>query len=536
LKRDTVPEHSTPNSLLVVNQLTRRFGGTLAVDNVTLSIEAGETIGVIGPNGAGKSTLIGLLGGAIRPNSGAIYFCGRDVTKATASERARLGIGRTYQIPRPFLDMTVEENLLAAFFSIHPWFRWQHARERVHEILEGTGLKDAADQPARLLPLLRRKRLELARALALTPRVLLLDEVGAGLVDAEIGELIEVIQQIKKYVDIIIVVEHVIRLVRQCCQNVAVLNFGSLIAVGQTREVLASDDVAAIYLGHKHAKAGSGRSGVSKGDASFGPPDKPERTEVRKLIELVNATEAGEKGPINAALIELKGVSAGYGQARVLTGISLRVNRGETIAVIGTNGAGKTTLAGVLSGLVVPTLGHLFIDGQEVTGASPHQIAKRGLSQCLEGRRIFSALSVEENLLVAARGIGSRKQTERLAIIYELFPPLAERKNINGTLLSGGEQQMLAIGRALMARPRAVVFDEISLGLAPVMIDRLYVALGLLRKAGLTMIIVEQDVDRALDMADKIYVLERGEIALSGQASDLKSDSRLRAIYMGETE
>jgi ABC-type branched-subunit amino acid transport system ATPase component len=171
-----------------------------------------------------------------------------------------------------------------------------------------------------------------------------------------------------------------------------------------------------------------------------------------------------------------------------------------------------------------------------VTGWPPHRITRLGISQCLEGRRIFATLSVEENLLVPARGVAPALCAERLERVYTLFPDLKERRNHNGTSMSGGQQQMLAIGRALMSQPRVVVFDEISLGLAPIMMDRLYEALAALRNAGLAMLIIAQEVERALELADTAHVMEHGKFALSGTARELQQDSRLRHLYIGTAD
>ncbi|WP_206047106.1 ABC transporter ATP-binding protein, partial [Noviherbaspirillum denitrificans] len=218
--------------LIEAKGLVKRYGGLVATDNVSLQLARGEVMGIIGPNGAGKSTLISLLGGAFSPSDGSIHFNGKDITAMSAPDRARLGIGRTYQIPRPFLDMTVRENLLAARFSLHPWDRSARAQAACDAILERTGLSDVASLRCRELPLLRRKRLEVARALALEPKVLLLDEVGAGLVDSEVTELIDLIKSLRNEVDGIIIIEHVLRVVRECCNRLLVINFGKKFAEG----------------------------------------------------------------------------------------------------------------------------------------------------------------------------------------------------------------------------------------------------------------------------------------------------------------
>ena len=240
--------------LLAATGLVKRYGGLVAIDHVDIALAPGSITGVIGPNGAGKSTLIGLIGGALTPSQGSIRLEGRDVSRMSASDRARAGIGRTYQIPRPFLDMTVEENLEVAQYSVAPLIRGEVARSERQALLERTGLSDAAHLPARALPLLRRKRLEVARALALKPRVVLLDEVGAGLVDSEIAELIALIKSILDPRTAIVIVEHVIRVVRECCARSLVLNFGKMLVEGATAEILANDEVASVYLGTHGAR------------------------------------------------------------------------------------------------------------------------------------------------------------------------------------------------------------------------------------------------------------------------------------------
>ncbi|WP_436023040.1 ATP-binding cassette domain-containing protein [Trinickia sp. LjRoot230] len=482
---------------------------------MSLTLRRGEVLGVIGPNGAGKSTLVGLIGGAIKPDSGKIHFDGRDVSSLNASQRARLGIGRTCQIPRPFLHMTVRENLLAARYSRHPFSPKKTAEGVCDRLLDRTGLLDAADTRARHLPLLRRKRLELARALALDPVLLLLDEVGAGLVDSEISELVTLIRSLRVDVQGIVIIEHVLRVVRETCERLIVMNFGKPFAEGPTSTVLASDEVATIYLGT--ARIRSAPIGIAA----------PTRVDVA-AVKPSRAPHPVDPIP----LLELAGVHAGYGQARVLNGIDMKIYQGEVLAILGTNGAGKTTLANVICGGLRPSEGTIRINGQLVTPTSPHQIARLGVAHCMEGRRIFGSLTVQENLMLAARGVGRAEMSSRLKHVYDIFPDLRERRANFGTALSGGQQQMLAIGRAVMARPRVIIFDEISLGLSPLTMDRLYQTLGELKHTGMTMFIVEQDVQRVIDLADRTYVMERGRFALSGPAMVVKDSPLLRRLYI----
>ena len=527
---------SAATPILEARGLVMRYGGVVATDDVSLTLSRGEVLGVIGPNGAGKSTLIGLLGGALTPSAGSVLFDGQDITGWPASERARRGIGRTYQIPRPFLDMTVRENLLAARYSLHPWDARARAHAACDRILERTGLADAANMSARTLPLLRRKRLEVARALALQPKLLLLDEVGAGLVDAEVTELIALIQSLRQEVDGIIIIEHVLRVVRECCERLQVINFGRTLAEGPTAAVLASDEVAAVYLGTAHPSAPSASASQKPADAAPAQMALDKDLTSRHALSALVAPRAAATTALTPPLLELREVHAGYGLARVLNGINLTVRAGQVIAILGTNGAGKSTLANVISGAIQATAGEMRIDGVDMCRAPAHEIARRGLAQCMEGRRIFPTLSVLENLLLAARGVPPEEKSRRVEQVFTLFPDLKARQHNGGASMSGGQQQMLAIGRALMSRPRLVLFDEISLGLAPVMMDRLYAALKTLRTLGLTMLIVEQDVERALALADEVHVMEHGAFALSGRAEDIRQDPRLRHLYIGSAD
>ena len=526
------PTSASERILLRAAGLTKRYGGVVAIDRVDLTLWSEEVCGIIGPNGAGKSTLVGLLGGALSPTAGRIHFDGADVTSLPASERARRGIGRTYQIPRPFLDMTVEENLLVAQYSLSPLVSTRVAYAQCRSVLERTGLADVAKTPARALPLLRCKRLEVARALALRPKLLLLDEVGAGLIDAEVTELIDLIRSLAKEIPTIVIIEHVIRVVRECCQRLVVLNFGRQLAEGLTSRVLESDEVAAVYLGTGH---GSPRVDPSGTASSVRPTVAEDGQRVASLAATVGAGQADARGTA-APLLRLEAITAAYGQAKALNGIDLVVEAGQAIAILGTNGAGKTTLANVVSGAIRPSSGCMRLNGEDVTGRPAHVLAARGIAHCMEGRRIFQPLTVEENLLIAARGVSRIEQRRRLEEMYLLFPALAERKAASGTAISGGQQQMLAIARALMAKPRLVIFDEISLGLSPIVVDRLYQALSELRAAGLTMLIVEQDMDRVLDLVDYVHVLEHGSFALSGLPLEVKTNPRLRQLYIGAAD
>jgi branched-chain amino acid transport system ATP-binding protein len=233
-------------------------------------------------------------------------------------------------------------------------------------------------------------------------------------------------------------------------------------------------------------------------------------------------------------VLELTDVHVRYGNIRALQGVSLRVETGELVALIGSNGAGKTTTLRTISGLLRPTQGTVTFEGADITTAATDRIVGLGISHCPEGRRIFGSLTVAENLRL---GGVSRSDAGAIAadleMVFELFPLLRERVGQAGGTLSGGEQQMLAIGRALMSRPRLLLLDEPSLGLAPLMVERIFGTIAELKRQGRTILLVEQNVHQALDVADRAYVMETGRITLDGPAEVLRHDRKVEQSYLG---
>ncbi len=238
-------------------------------------------------------------------------------------------------------------------------------------------------------------------------------------------------------------------------------------------------------------------------------------------------------------MLEVKDLHAGYGLAEVLQGASLSVAKGTVVALIGANGAGKTTTMRAISGLITPTRGEVLVDGKAVQGLGANKVARLGVAHSPEGCKVFAPLSAEDNLLLGAfpwlpRFFGfRRKAAGDLARVYDLFPRLAERRHQLAGTLSGGEQQMLAIGRALMARPKLMLLDEPSMGLAPVIVQEVFRTIQRLKAEGMTMLLVEQFARAALEVADHAYVMERGRIAVEGTPAELSRDERVLAAYLG---
>jgi branched-chain amino acid transport system ATP-binding protein len=235
------------------------------------------------------------------------------------------------------------------------------------------------------------------------------------------------------------------------------------------------------------------------------------------------------------AMLEVKDLHVYYGVIQALKGISFEVNQGEVIALIGANGAGKTTTLHTLTGLIPAKQGSIIFEGKDITKTPAHKIVQMGIAHVPEGRRVFAELSVYENLIMGAYTRKDKAEiAETLAYVYKRFPRLEERKNQRAGTLSGGEQQMLAMGRALMSKPRIIVMDEPSMGLSPIFVNEIFDIIKVVSESGTTVLLVEQNAKKALSIADRAYVLETGRISLSGKAEDLLHDESVQKAYLGE--
>ena len=230
------------------------------------------------------------------------------------------------------------------------------------------------------------------------------------------------------------------------------------------------------------------------------------------------------------SLLEVKNLDAFYGDFQALFGIDFEIEEGEAVAIIGANGAGKSTFLRSITGLVANTADMVSYRDVNISGHSASDIVGQGIAMVPEGRKLFPSLSVEENLLIG--GYSQRPGTWSLERVYKMFPILNERRDVPGTALSGGEQQMTAIGRALMANPDLLLFDELSLGLAPIIINNIYESIPAIKEEGVTLLLVEQDINQALEVADRVYCFQEGRVSLSGTPNDLTKDS-IAAAYFG---
>ena len=491
--------------LLDLNHVSKQFGAVAAINHLSFSINGGEVLGVMGPNGSGKTTLLNLIMGVYALNEGEIRFAGECINGLSTDEISRRGIGRTYQIPQPFQQMTVLENLMVGDLYGGGHRSIKAARKSALAILDRVGLSEKAETEARKLGLLDLKRLELGRALSMRPVLLLLDEIAAGLVEAEIAQLQRLILELKSGGQTILLIEHILSIIFNLSDRILVLDFGERVAEGTPAEIADNSRVHEIYLGKKEVHE----------------PIEP------RAPKIVSKAEPQK-------LLALQNVNAGYGDFQALFGVSLDVLEGEIVGLIGVNGAGKTTLIRTVNRQLPLMSGEILFKGKSIVDARSYDIIELGMAQCIEGRKLFPELTVQENLEIGAYCRRAReKRHSTMKQVYTLFPILGERRHQIANTLSGGEQQMLAIGRALMALPDLIIFDELSLGLAPLVIDSLYHAILQINGQGTGILLVEQNVHRSLEVADRAYIIERGRIVLSGTAEALGRDEHVKQVYFG---
>ena len=235
------------------------------------------------------------------------------------------------------------------------------------------------------------------------------------------------------------------------------------------------------------------------------------------------------------AMLEIKDLEVYYGMIQAIKGVSFQVNEGEIVSLIGANGAGKTTILHTITGLLSPKKGSVIFEGKDITKTPAHKIVSLGMAHVPEGRRVFAQLSVYQNLKMGAFTRNNKEEIEAsLEAVYKRFPRLEERKNQIAGTLSGGEQQMLAMGRALMSKPRIILMDEPSMGLSPILVNEIFDIIQSVSASGTTVLLVEQNAKKALSIADRAYVLETGNITMSGDAKELMNDDSIKKAYLGE--
>jgi branched-chain amino acid transport system ATP-binding protein len=489
--------------LLQCRGVSKHFGEFTAVATVDLALADRRLHALIGPNGAGKTTLFNICSGMYPPDGGELILAGERLDGLPPERIVSRGLARSFQITNLFPSLTVFENLRLGAQARDPrrFNVWRDARslttvnQETRELVKFLGLEGVEEVPVASLSYGGQRLVEMGVALATRPRVLLLDEPLAGLAAGERERITGLVGRLTEHMAVLLV-EHDIDRVFAFADGVTVMNEGRVIADGPVEVVRDHPLVQEVYLGH-------GR-GVLVASAVHAP--------------------GGASGPI----MSVAGLDTFYGKSHILIEVSLEVRAGEVVGLLGRNGAGKSSTLKSVMGLVAPARGRVEFAGRDITGHSPEEIARLGMGFVPQGRRLFANLTVAENLALGRLrrrgGDGIRWEQER---IFEFFPRLRERLDQKAETLSGGEQQMVAIARALSGRIKLLLLDEPFEGLAPTVTETIFAALDRLRRE-VPILIVEHDLDLVLALADRIYVLDRGRVSHAGPAAPLRADRELR--------
>jgi branched-chain amino acid transport system ATP-binding protein len=473
---------------LEVEGLHKRFGGLTAVKDVGFSVKAGEILGLIGPNGSGKSTVMKSILGVERPDRGSVRIDGVEVAGWPPHRIARLGVGMVFQHSRPLHRQTVLENIVLGLLpdKLLDFFPDESVVARAQKIAERVGLGAVLDRRPSSLPFADLRRIEIAKAIARDPKVVLVDEPFAGLTARETAVFAKLIAEMRDDGRAVLIVDHNVRSVAALVDRIYAMYVGERIAEGSVQEVMKDETVRRVYLGGALETA-------ARPESTFRDVQQP--------------------------FLEVQNLNVFYGKAQALENVSIHVHEGEFVSIVGLNGAGKTTLFNAVSGLA-PYAGDIRRQGRSLRGRTAASIARDGIVQSPEGRELFTEMTVRENLEMGGGRLEEKDRVERTRWLFDLFPILDARAKQTAGTLSGGEQQMLTIARALMMKPDLLILDEPTLGLAPVIMEQISKALERLRRTTpITVLLGEQNVTFALPHADRVYVLEHGRIVWEGDPS-----------------
>jgi ABC-type branched-subunit amino acid transport system ATPase component/branched-subunit amino acid ABC-type transport system permease component len=504
---------------LVASDLVVRFGGVVALNGASLTVERGQVRGLIGANGAGKSTLVDAITGFAPLERGTVVLNGIRIDTWPAYQRMNAGLTRSFQGLELFETMTVRENLAVAgehrsrLAPITDLVR--PGRPRLSPMARSAvamlGLESLLERRPEELSFGERRLVAIARAVAAAPAVLLLDEPGSGLEDSETRELGRLIRQLATEWNIgILLIEHNVQFVTEVCDRITALSFGEVIAEGSPAEIRRHPAVMAAYLGEESAEELT--------ESAAAPAERA-----------VLAEPAGGARPVNGMrptaepLLRVAGLAGGYHGRPVVRDLSLEVRPGEIVALLGPNGAGKTTTLLTICGELAPVAGTVSCLGHD--DRTPlFRLVRDGLGFVMPERATTPDLTAQENLRL---GRGS------VSAALELFPELRPLLGRRAGLLSGGEQQFLSLARVLAAQPRLLLADELSLGLAPLIVARILAQLRAAADGGIGVLIVEQQIGPVLEIADRVLILKNGRTVLEEHPDNIRGDwARLASAYL----
>ncbi|GAC1334606.1 MAG: branched-chain amino acid ABC transporter ATP-binding protein/permease [Beijerinckiaceae bacterium] len=485
--------------VLAVDGVSKRFGGIRAVEDASIVVNGGQIHALIGPNGAGKTTLFNLVSRLYRPDAGTISLHGREIRGMRTHEICHSGLARSFQITSVFRNLPIYENLRLSLQACHPgkFDLWRDANAylAVHEetkaLIRFLGLEGIEGIPAGSLSYGGQRLVDLGIALGSKPQVLLLDEPLAGLAAAERERVSRLVTSIASHIPVLIV-EHDVDRILSFSHRVTVTNQGKVLMSGSPAEVRTDKRVQEIYTG----------TGVPSLASTRGP--------------IVNPVQ----------MLRFERVNAYYGKSHILNDATLDVRAGEIVALLGRNGAGKSTLLKTIAGLVRAASGRIEFKGLDVTSLAAPDIARMGIGYVPQGRGLFAGMTVAENL---ALGRLARSTNSASGVVWSdecvlsFFPQLRERMHVAADYLSGGEQQMLAVARALSANVDLLLLDEPFEGLSPAVTQELFRTFDRLR-GQISMVIVEHNLDLVLALADRVFALERGSVFHEAPATRLLND------------
>jgi ABC-type branched-subunit amino acid transport system ATPase component len=518
------------SNLIEVNGVSKSYGGIHALSQCDLDVHEGAINGLIGPNGSGKTTLFNVITGYERIQHGQVHFNGAEITNAPPDRVFKLGIGRTFQLTRLFMRLSVLENMLVATQRQEGWLRGvlrlagsASEKRRAMDLLDFVGIVRLAHEPAGNLSYGQRKLLELASLLVADPAILLLDEPAGGVNPTLITHLTDRIKELNRAGKTILVVEHNMEFVMSLCARITVLSQGSTLISGTPEEVRANPAVLDAYLGGEDDPSTQlelGRQAPHHDRAHVSVTPVP--------------TAPREKLGDSQTLLSLRGITAGYGGGDILKQVSLDVPRGRITCVVGPNGAGKSTLMATISGLLRPRLGEIRFGEEAVSGLTPKQILAKGISQVPQAHSLFTEMTVRENVEMGAFTVKDRALVQkRLGAVEELYPIVRERAHEKAGSLSGGQQRLVEFARCLMLDPTLIMLDEPSMGLDPHTRQMVFEMIELMNQQGKTILLVEQNARAGLKLSSHGVVLENGTVRLTGSGREVLEHPEIGALYLG---